>query len=48
MEYKEFVKRVQEAVSQGEIADILRELPSDCEELFTGQPKGPLSPGIAE
>lgn len=37
---------LQQAVSQGEITDILRELPSDYEELVTGKPKGPLSPSI--
>lgn len=39
---------LQEAVSQGEMADILGELPSDYEELFTGKPRGPLSPTIVE
>lgn len=38
---------LQEAVSQGQIADLLRELPDEYEELFTGRPKGPLSPTIA-
>lgn len=37
---------LQQAVSQGEIDDMLRELPNDYEELLTGKPKGPLSPTI--
>lgn len=39
---------LQQAVSQGEIADLLDELPSDYEELLTGRPKGPMSPSIVE
>jgi uncharacterized protein (DUF2267 family) len=39
---------LQEAVSQGEIADILDELPGGYEALFTGKPSGPLSPTVAE
>ena len=39
---------LQQAVSEGEIADILHELPDEYEELVTGKPKGPLSPSIVE
>jgi uncharacterized protein (DUF2267 family) len=37
---------LQQAVSQGEMDDILRELPNGYEELLTGKPQGPVSPTI--
>jgi len=35
---------LQEAVTRGEIEDILSELPAEYRELFGGQPRSPLSP----
>ena len=42
------MQTLQQAVSQGEITDAIRELPDGYEELLTGRPKGPLSPSIVE
>lgn len=38
---------LQEAVSQGELQDVLRELPEEYEELLSGRPRSPASPSIA-
>jgi uncharacterized protein (DUF2267 family) len=40
------MKTLREAVSQGELADIFRELPQEYEELLTGTPQSPASPSI--
>lgn len=37
-----------EAVPEGELNDIFRELPEEYEELLTGTPKSPTSPSIVE
>lgn len=42
------MKTLREAVSEGELADIFRELPAEYEELLTGVPKSPASPTVAE
>ncbi len=39
---------LQQAISQGELADIFRELPSEYEELRTGTTRNPASPSIVE
>jgi uncharacterized protein (DUF2267 family) len=40
------MKVLRQAVSQGELADVFRELPDEYDELLTGKPRGPLSPSI--
>jgi uncharacterized protein (DUF2267 family) len=40
------MKVLREAVAPGELADILRELPQEYEELFTGTPRSPVSPTV--
>jgi uncharacterized protein (DUF2267 family) len=42
------MKALREAVSEGELADIFRELPHEYDELLTGTPTSPASPTLAE
>jgi uncharacterized protein (DUF2267 family) len=42
------MKVLHEAVPQGELDDIFRELPREYEELLTGTPTSPASPSIVE
>ncbi len=42
------MKVLREAVPQGELDDIFRELPQEYEELLTGTPQSPVSPSIVE
>ncbi len=42
------IQVLKEAVSQGELRDVLRELPDEYEELLSGQPRGPVSPSIVK
>ncbi len=42
------IQVLSEAVSGGELRDVLRELPYEYEELLSGQPKGPASPSIVK
>ncbi len=42
------VQVLREAVSGGELRDVLRELPEEYEELLSGQPRGPASPSIVK
>ena len=39
---------LRQAVSEGELRDVLRELPDEYEELVNGKPRGPASPSIVE
>jgi uncharacterized protein (DUF2267 family) len=49
VKYSQAAMRVlQEAISEGEWADIFRELPPEYEELRTGTPQSPASPSIVE
>jgi len=41
------IQVLQEAISWGELRDVLRELPDEYEELLSGQPRGPVSPSVA-
>lgn len=40
------IQVLQEAISRGELRDVLRELPDEYEELISGQPRGLVSPSI--
>ena len=40
------IQVLREAVSRGELRDVLRELPDEYDELLSGQPRGPASPSI--
>jgi len=40
------VRVLKEAVSEGELQDILHELPDEYEELLSGRPRSPVSPSI--
>jgi uncharacterized protein (DUF2267 family) len=42
------VQVLQQAVSRGELRDVLRELPDEYDELLSGQPRGPVSPSIVK
>jgi len=42
------MQTLRQAVSQGEVRDVLRELPDEYEELVSGKPRGPASPSIVE
>jgi uncharacterized protein (DUF2267 family) len=42
------MRALQEAISEGELADIFRELPPEYGELRTGTPQSPASPSIVE
>ena len=42
------MRALQEAISEGELTDIFRELPPEYEELRTGTPQSPASPSIVE
>ncbi len=42
------MRALQEAISEGELADLFRELPPEYEELRTGTPLNPASPSIVE
>jgi len=41
------IQVLKQAVSDGELQDILRELPDEYEELLSGRPRSPASPSIA-
>jgi len=41
------IRVLKEAVSEGELQDILRELPDEYEELLSGRARSPASPSIA-
>jgi len=42
------MQTLRQAVSQGELRDVLRELPDEYEGLISGKPRGPASPSIVE
>jgi uncharacterized protein (DUF2267 family) len=42
------MKVLREVVSQGELADVFRDLPQEYDELLTGVPTSPASPSIVE
>jgi uncharacterized protein (DUF2267 family) len=47
--HSQAVMRVlRQAVAEGELTDIFRELPQEYEELLTGVPRSPVSPSIVE
>ncbi len=42
------MQTLKQAVSEGELRDIRRELPDEYEELTSGKPRSPASPSIVE